>query len=143
MQNGDCKRKRRVIASFITNSNDPDRTTWDLTPYQSAGRGTPGGSWRLIEAGYGDVYAHGKIASDGTLVSSDFVESPSGINEAARSSSNGDGRMREDNAGTPTPSGVPDEFDKSCDYDGYMELEVEEPEEPCQCPELEDCCEKC
>ena len=143
MPNSDCKRNRRVIASFITNSNDPDRKTWDLTAYQTAGLGKPGGTWRLVEAGAGLVYEHGKIAPDGTLVSNDFVFVDNGVNWGGGGGGSGGGEGGLGGAGTPTPSGVPDDFTTSYDYDGYMELEVEDPEEECPCPELEECCEKC
>ena len=56
-----------TIATFVVNSQDPGRSTWDLTPYQSAGIGRPGGTWRIVEAGYNLQYAEGTIADDGSL----------------------------------------------------------------------------
>lgn len=141
----DCKKKHRVIASFTTNLNDPNRATWDLTPYQSAGLGTPGGTWRLVEAGAGVVYASGKIAPDGTLVSNDYVApSASGLRGGGNNRAGGENNNSgNEDPETLTPSGVPDDFTTSYSYDGYMELEEEEPEKQCPYPEqqgTEECC---
>ena len=128
MPNSDCE--YRVIASFTTNLDDPNRTTWDLTPYQSAGIGTPGGTWRLIEAGAGSDYGHGKIAADGTLVSNDYVE-PSNVPS----------QNRGNRSGAPsTPSGVPNSFTTTEHYEGYMQLQIKEPPKKCPNPEQKDCC---
>ena len=120
MAYGNCD-KYRTIASFTTNANDPERASWDLTPYKTAGVGTPGGKWRLIELGYHDVKPEGKISADGTLVSYDYVEPA----EPTRS---------------VTPCGLPDRFDSSESYDGYMALQVADPDPECKtcpCPEYE------
>ena len=82
-----------------------------------------GGIRRLIEVGYNLLYNSGKISADGTLVSSDYIEP--------------------DNAGlvrNSTPSALPDHFDSHYSYDGYMELQISEPEDECTscpCPEHE------
>ena len=123
MSYGNCEKKHRTVASFTTNVNDPSTSSWDLTPYKTAGIGTPGGTWRLIEVGYNLLYNSGKISADGTLVSSDYIEP--------------------DNAGlvrNSTPSALPDHFDSHYSYDGYMELQISEPEDECTscpCPEHE------
>ena len=123
MAYGNCD-KYRTIASFTTNANDPERSSWDLTPYKTAGVGPPGGTWRLIELGFPLVHGEGKIASDGTLVSGDYVEPPE-----------------------PPPGGTPcglgDRFDNTSGYDGYMALQVKEPERKCNAPEHQqdgECC---
>ena len=66
MSYGNCEKKHRTVASFTTNVNDPSTSSWDLTPYKTAGIGTPGGTWRLIEVGYNLLYESGKISSDGS-----------------------------------------------------------------------------
>lgn len=149
---GDCKNKRRVIASYTTNASDPNLTTWDLTPYQSAGIGTPGGTWRLIEVGANLEYAHGKIAADGTLVSSDYVEPIGGGGNGGNGNNGSSGGAAGENGNSgnssggnvQTPSGLPNDFVSQYSYPGYMELQEEEPQEECPDPECkhEECC-KC
>jgi len=168
MSDSGCGEEYIVIASFTTNLDDPNRTTWDLKPYQSAGLGTPGGTWRLIEAGAGMIYKSGKIAIDGTLVSNDYI-APSGVNlgggggsagnGAGGSSSNASGG---DSAGggsggsstsggssggsggvstpPPTPSGVPNSFTTTEHYEGYMQLQIRKPKKNCPTPDQKDCC---
>ena len=109
MPNSDCE--YRVIASYTTNGSDPLHSSWDLTPYQSAGIGTPGGTWRLIEAGANLEYAHGNIAADGTLVSSDYVE-PSNV-----LSSGGDTRR---SSPLRSSSGLQSPFISHYNYPGYI-----------------------
>ena len=41
MSYGNCEKKHRTVASFTTNVNDPSTSSWDLTPYKTAGIGTP------------------------------------------------------------------------------------------------------
>lgn len=41
MSYGSCEKKHRTVASFTTNVNDPSTSSWDLTPYKTAGIGTP------------------------------------------------------------------------------------------------------
>ena len=121
MTYGDCKKKYRVIGSFTTNASDPATASWDLRPYQTAGLGTPGGRWRLIEVGYNLLYAEGKISADGTLVSSDYVEPSTPMRSG-------------------TPSGIPDRHESHYSYPGYMELQVTDPDPECKtcpCPEDE------
>ena len=155
MTSDGCKRKHRIIASFTTNRNDPNRTTWDLTPYRSAGIGTPGGTWRLVEAGAGVVYASGKIAPDGTLVANDYVISPEvnivspGANledGGGNGSENGGNNPGENGQGTTTPCGLPNNFTTPYDYEGYMELQDEFPRDdtprfhsPCEQEAAEGC----
>ena len=102
---GDSAKKHRVVGSFTTNASAPGRESWDLRPYKTAGIGKTGGTWRLIEVGYNLLYAEGKIAADGTLVSYDYVEPAA----PARSG---------------TESGLDDTFYSHYSYDGYMELQV-------------------
>lgn len=110
--------KYRTIASFTTNAREPAKARWDLTPYKTAGIGTAGGTWRLIEVGYNLLYQNGKISADGTLVSNSYEETQNG-NRTSNS----------------TTSALPDHFDSHYSYDGYMELQVAEPEDGCQkCP---------
>ena len=52
-----------TIASYTVNSLDESRRSWDLTPYQGAGMGTPGGTWRIKESGYNLQYFSGCDAS--------------------------------------------------------------------------------
>ena len=40
MSYGNCEKKHRTVASFTTNVNDPATSSWDLTPYKTAGIGT-------------------------------------------------------------------------------------------------------
>ena len=119
MSYGNCPKKYKTIATFTTNGNDPSRSSWDLTPYKTAGMGPPGGTWRIIEVGYNLQYQTGKIAADGTLVANDYQ--PPTVNAIATRA-----------AYESTPSGLPDSFDSHYSYDGYMELQVEEPEEECE-----------
>jgi hypothetical protein len=132
MPDDNCTTKYRTVASFVTNATVPSRATWDLTPYKTAGIGKPGGTWRLIEVGANLLYAEGKIAADGTLVSYDASESPP---------------SRRSGGGTrdATPSALDDTFVSHYSYDGYMELQVSDPEPECTscpCPEdPEECCE--
>ena len=127
MSYGNCEKKHRTVASFTTNVNDPATSSWDLTPYKTAGIGTPGGTWRLIEVGYNLLYESGKISSDGTLVSYDYEEPvASGVSTFRTRSS--------------TPSSLPDHFDSHYSYDGYMELQITDPDDECTtcpCPEHE------
>ena len=129
MSSCNCPNKTKAVASFITNASDPGRSSWDLTPYKTAGIAKPGGTWRLIETGAQLMYYSGKVSADGTLVSNDYVE-PS-VNAAIRS------------VRAETESALPDHFDSHYSYDGYMELQIDEPEEPeCDPESEEECCDE-
>ena len=121
MTYGNCEKKHRVVGAFTTNTTVPGHESWDLRPYKTAGIGKPGGTWRLIEVGYNLLYAEGKIAADGTLVSYDYVE-PTAPTRSG------------------TESGLDDTFYSHYSYDGYMELQVFDPDPKCTtcpCPEDE------
>ncbi len=61
-----CDCQPRIIATAVTNRNNP---TWDLTPYQGNGIGTPFAKWRLFERSYeNDSYESGDIDKNGKLV---------------------------------------------------------------------------
>lgn len=60
-----CNCTPTVFGSAVTNRNNP---TWDLSPWQGAGVGTPCAFWRLIEVAYPLVHNSGKIDKNGTLV---------------------------------------------------------------------------
>lgn len=127
MSSCNCPNKNKPIASFITNAGDPSRSSWDLTPYKTAGIAKPGGTWRLIETGAQLMYYSGKVSADGTLVSYNYVEQTANI--ATRS------------ARAATESALPDHFDSHYSYDGYMELQVDDPPPKCTtcpCPEEEE-----
>jgi len=122
MPNTTYRTKYRTIASFTTQANTSS-ATWDLTPYHSAGIGTPGRKWRLVEVGMNTCYGSGVVAADGTLAPGGYIE-PTGNNSSGGS-------------GGATPCGLENCFDSSYAYEGYMELQEEVPEdddEPCPKP---------
>lgn len=51
MSYGNCPNANKTIALFTTNGIDPARSSWDLTPFKTAGRGPAGGTWRIIDVG--------------------------------------------------------------------------------------------
>jgi len=66
----ECCCKIKVLASFVTNSQNP---VWDLTPYQGERMASPGAFWRLIEMGscypgYYPWYGAGCVDANGKLV---------------------------------------------------------------------------
>lgn len=113
MSYGNCPGKNKTVASFTTNSNDPERRTWDLIPFKAPGMGPPGGTWRIIELGGRITYYAGKISEDGRFVSSAYVPPAA---EAVRSA-----KESEEDA-------FPDSFTTGYDYDGFMEIQVTDPE---------------
>ena len=112
MSYGNCPKKYRTIASFTTNRTVPGHESWDLTPYKKSGMGKPGGTWRLIEVGCDNEKRRGIISADGTL-----APDPAHPAEV-----------------------LYDQFTGSASYDGYMELQIADPEPTCDgypCPENE------
>lgn len=79
MSSINCPNKNKAIASFIANASDPARSSWDLTPYKTAGIAKPGGTWRLFETGYNLLYYRGVVAADGTLTPEGYKATAAGV----------------------------------------------------------------
>lgn len=65
-----CECEPYVIAEKITNSTDPTRRVWDLTPYQGLhkAKARKGARWRLIETGACLTYGSGEVSSQGEML---------------------------------------------------------------------------
>lgn len=88
----------RVIASFITNGRDETRRVWNLAPYRGDWVGLPGSRWRLRDVGEAH-HGNPSRGCEGTIYHQGEID--------------GRGRL----------AGLPEEFESSYGYDGYMEIQ--------------------
>ena len=65
-----CECKPYTIAEYITNGIDPERATWDLTPYQGKHKAKvrKGAKWRLIELSAHLSHGVGDVSEDGEML---------------------------------------------------------------------------
>lgn len=63
-----CDCEPMVIARYNIHGAYPERSSWDLTPYQGEGIGAYCGKWQIMEVSYGLIYASGEIDEKGRLV---------------------------------------------------------------------------
>ena len=88
----------RVIASYVTNGSSEETRTWRLADWQGDYVGFPGGKWRLRDVGEAH-HDDSSAGCSGTIYHNGDID--------------GNGRL----------VGLPNKFESSFSYNGYMELQ--------------------